>query len=71
MSIREFFFGHKKDDNVIQRSLGVVFDVMRDDWVELEFRNPDKEMTVHHLLHLPGHHLRIGEFVTLEYRRGR
>ena len=43
MSIREFFFGHKKDDNVIQRSLGVVFDVMRDDWVELEFRNPDKE----------------------------
>ena len=73
MSIREFFFGPKKvkarDDKVIQRLLGVVYDVGRD-WVEMEFRI-DGGVLVHHHTHLPGHNLRIGEFVTLEYRRGR
>jgi len=74
MSIREFFFGPKKmkarDDKVIQSLLGVVYDVGHGDWVEMEFRN-ENGVLVHHNLRLPGHNLRIGEFVTVTYRRGR
>lgn len=74
MSIREFFFGPKKekaqDDKVIFQALGVVYDVCHDDVVEFEFKMPEGH-SVMHALHLPGHNLRIGEFVTVEYRRGK
>lgn len=75
MNIREFFFGPKKmkavpeDDNTISKALGMVYDVCHDDIVELSFNYP--EGSVIHTLHLPGHNLRIGEFVTVEYRRGK
>lgn len=71
--ILEFFRDRKKkaqDDKVFFRALGMVYDLRPDDWVELEFKYPDNHLIIHNL-HLPGHNLRIGQFVTVEYRRGK
>lgn len=58
-----------EDDKTIFKALGMVYDVCHDDIVELSFNFP--EGSIIHTLHLPGHNLRIGEFVTVEYRRGK
>ena len=69
-----FLLGPKKikarPEDVIFEALGMVYDVCHDDIVELSFRYPEGHEVIHSLK-LPGHDLRIGQFVTLTYRKGR
>lgn len=58
-----------EDDKTIFKALGMVYDVRNNDVVEFTFNTPYG--TIGRELYLPGHHLRIGEFVTVEYRRGK